>query len=344
MTSLEQGDLFAAQREFERARALEPDFPGALVGNALVAMKQQDFWRARKQVSLAIHKDSDFVDAYIAQGRIIAEEGTQRDYPVKEWLEEALRSFRKAEQKNTEYPGIYYYQGLVYLKALDLAAARQSFTRVLELNRGPLVAKAMAEVERIQMIERGAPGSEIGLKIALMPRISRAELAVLLLEELKLGEIVRQRRGRVAETEFQPLQGVEKKPATRKPTDISGTWAEPWIQEVLELGISGLEVFPDNTFRPDQPLTRANYALANQGVLVLLTGNTSVTTKYIGEATRFPDVRSDLYAYNAIALNTERGIMSADKISGHFRPNDPVSGSEALLIIRELQNAFRMEF
>jgi hypothetical protein len=36
--------------------------------------------------------------------------------------------------------------------------------------------------------------------------------------------------------------------------------------------------------------------------------------------------------------------MRPDPVSGRFRPEDPVSGAEALLIIRELQNAVRMEF
>ena len=54
---------------------------------------------------------------------------------------------------------------------------------------------------------------------------------------------------------------------------------------------------------------------------------------------------SDGYdAYNAIAVSVERGIMSADRITGRFRPDETVSGAEALLMIRELQNAVRMEF
>ena len=82
----------------------------------------------------------------------------------------------------------------------------------------------------------------------------------------------------------------------------------------------------------------------NQGILTLITGDASLATRYVGEASRFPDVRGDFYAYNAIALNAERGIMPADSISGCFRPDDPVSGPEALLIIRQLQNAVRLEF
>jgi hypothetical protein len=69
-----------------------------------------------------------------------------------------------------------------------------------------------------------------------------------------------------------------------------------------------------------------------------------LSSRYIGETSRFPDVRADHFSYNAIALSVDRGIMRPDSVSGRFRPSDPVSGAEALLIIRELQNAVRMEF
>jgi len=107
--------------------------------------------------------------------------------------------------------------------------------------------------------------------------------------------------------------------------------------------VPGLEL-AGSSFRPDEPITRANYARVNEGILVLITGDRRLSTQYIGETSPFPDVRSDSYAYNAIALNVDRGIMSADKLTGRFSPDETISGAEALLIVRELQNAVRMEF
>ena len=340
---LEQEDLWGAQREFERAGSLDSDFPGANTGNALVAMEQGDFWRARKEVEKAIHKDGNFIDAHIALGRIAAKEGEERGDPPSKWLPEALRAYKKAMEKTPDNPAIYYYQGLAYLQALDFPRGREAFTRVMELNRGDWVAKAMEMVETIQIIERASPGSKVGQKIALVPQLTRAELAVLLIEELKLDELIQKRRLPHGETAFQSPQEHGDRPVSQA-KDLSGSWAQPWVEEVLSLRVTGLELFPDETFQPNQPVTRANFALVNQGLLTLLSGDTSLATRYIGEESRFPDVRGDFFAYNAIALSTERGIMAAEKMSGHFRPHDPVSGAEALLIIRELQNAFRMEF
>ena len=81
-----------------------------------------------------------------------------------------------------------------------------------------------------------------------------------------------------------------------------------------------------------------------QNVLIAVTGDNSLATKYIGSVSRFPDVNPSHYAYNAICLVVDRGIMKADTIDGAFGMTEPVSGADALLIIRELQNALRMTF
>ena len=65
-------------------------------------------------------------------------------------------------------------------------------------------------------------------------------------------------------------------------------------------------------------------------------------TKYVGEKSRFPDVASDHFAYNAMALSAERGIITPEKINGVYNPHGYVSGLEALEIIREFQNKLSM--
>ena len=344
LLNFDRGDIMSAQREFERARLLEGDFPGSYVGFALVAMQRGDFFRARKEIEMALHKENEFVDAHIAKGRIATAEGLARGEAANKWLPEALRAYRKAQDINPEYPPSYFFAGQSYLQAQNLPLARASYTRLIELNHGPFVARAMHKVEQIQMIERAAPGTRVGIKIALEEEISRGELAVLLLEELKLAELVLKRRPINDGANFQTPDDRANLSNPSEAVDIGHYWAKPWIEEILALGVPGLELFPDHSFQPEQALTRANYALVNQGILVLLSGDRSLGIRYVGESSRFPDVRSDFYAYNAIALSTERGFMAADKRTGHFYPERTVSGAEALLMVRELQNSFRMEF
>jgi len=208
LARIDQGDLWGAQQEFERAGALDPKFPGAEVGTALVAMEQGDFWRARQEVEKAIHQDGDFIDAHIAAGRIIAREGVRGDESPEKWLPEALRAFDRAQKKDPENPAVYFFKGQALLEGFQFSEARQAFTRVIEINRGAWVGVAMAKMETVQMIERAAPGSKVGKKIALVPQITRAELGVLLIEELRLPELVQKRGSLPGGTAFHPPQGA----------------------------------------------------------------------------------------------------------------------------------------
>jgi tetratricopeptide (TPR) repeat protein len=341
---LEQNDLVGAEREFGRVRDLEPDHPGARVGSALVAALQGDFHRARQEVAAAVHQNRDYADAYLALGRVVTLEAEAREYPPQAWLAEAKSAFTKAAEQAPSEPSVPFYLGQACLQAFELDQARAAFTRAIEANQSPWTERAMSRLETLQQAERAAPGTRVGMRLALLPRLNRAELAVLLVEELKLPELVRQRRGPEPVPGFVPPGGDKgAMPSLIEAKDLAGCWAAPWVRAALELGVPGLEVYPDSTFRPELPLTRADQALVLQGLLVLLTGDPGLATRYLGESSRFADVRGDYYAYNAIAVSTERGVMAADQ-RGYFRPQDPVSGAEALLAVRQLQNAFRMEF
>ena len=343
MVKFENGDLRGAQAEFERARILDPSFSQSYAGSGLVAMAQGDFWRARKQIEQALHRDRDVAGTHVILGRILTEEGVERGFPTDDWLDDALAAFKRAKKLSPSDPAIHFWEGMSYVRALRLEPARIALTRVIEQNRGRYVERAMAEVERIQTVQRVGPGSDLGTKIAMSNQLTRAELAVLVLEELKLAELVQQRRTRGEGIRFRsPEEAASEAPAVSK--DIEYSWARAWVEDVLSLGIPGFELLPDGSFRPDEPVTRASYARVSEGILTLITADPSLSTRYVGEPSRFPDVRGDSYAYNAIAISVERGIMSADRITGRFRPEDTVSGAEALLMIRELQNAVRMEF
>ena len=125
-------------------------------------------------------------------------------------------------------------------------------------------------------------------------------------------------------------------------TDINDHWAKNWIKDIVRA--KGMDVYPDHTFRPDEKITRSNYAMMIQNILIMATGDEDLATKYIGTQSRFPDVNSSHFAYNAVCLSVDRGIMQAGKMTGAFEMNKTVSGADALLIIRDFQNALRMTF
>jgi S-layer homology domain len=82
-------------------------------------------------------------------------------------------------------------------------------------------------------------------------------------------------------------------------TDISGNWAEPFIRVLIEKNI--IIGYPDGTFRPEQPVTRAEFA-------ALL--NKSFDLKSTRESRTFPDVPSTYWAAAVIDKAYQSGFLT----------------------------------
>ncbi len=341
LRELKIGQLDRAAEEFHRATALDPNYPGGYVGMGLVMAEKKDFKKALEWVNKGIDKNNKFTDGYIAKGRILVKERKGDN-----WLKKAVDQFEKALKIDPNSEKALFYMGEAYKEAYKFDEAANTFSKVIAM-KGDFAKDANREWEIVQKIQRAAPGTKIGAKIALIPEIDRADLAVLFVEELKLLEILKKKQPKVYDTRFRPPTDLREMETTKKQpipaaTDIANHWAKNWIEDVIKAGV--IEPFPDHTFRPDDKITRANYAVFLQNILIAVTGDEKLATKYIGTPSRFPDVNPTNYAYNAICLTVDRGIMKANTIDGSFGPSKTVSGADALLIIRDFQNALRMTF
>ncbi|NIA29171.1 MAG: tetratricopeptide repeat protein [Actinobacteria bacterium] len=341
MREFDRGNLAEAANEFQRAIALDPDYAEGFSGLALVAAKSGDFKKALNLANKAIGKNKKSVDARIIKGRVITMERKGDD-----WVKKAIKEFDNALKINPNSAKALFYKGEAYKDAYMFGESANAFRKVIEL-KGDFAKEANSEWELVQKIQRAAPGTKVGAKIALIKEIDRADLAVLLMEELKLMDIIEKKRPKTYDTGFKAPEDPTKMQTSQvvqaaEITDINNHWAKNWIKDIVKA--RGMDVFPDHTFRPDEKITRANYAMIMQNILIMATGDESLATKYIGQPSRFPDVNPSHFAYNAICLMTDRGIMSADKMTGAFHLNDKVSGADALLIIRDFQNALRMTF
>ena len=341
MREFDRGNLDLAMGEFQRAMALDPDYAEAYSGMALVYAEQGNFKEAHDFADKGISKNKDSMEARIIKGRVITKERKGDD-----WVEKAVKEFEKAAEISPNSDKPPYYMGITYKEGYFFGEAANAFSKVIEM-KGEYSGAADAEWAVVQKIQRAAPGTKVGKEIALIPEIDRADLAVLLMEELKLLEILEKKRERVYDTGFKAPDDPTKmqQPEAEKladVTDISDHWARNWIKDIVEA--RGMDVFPDHTFRPDELITRANYAMIMQNIMIKATGDQTLATKYIGQSSSFPDVNPSHYAYNAISLMVDRGIMAADKMTGEFRLSNHMSGADALLIIREFQNAIRITF
>jgi tetratricopeptide (TPR) repeat protein len=259
----------------------------------------------------------------------------------KKWYKDAEKLLKKALKRKKNHEGATYYTGELYLYQYEFNQAEDQFRKVVEM-KGEYSGKADKMWQMSQKIVRAMPGTLVGKKVALHEEITRADLSVLLAEELKISTLI--------ERQTTPSSGFQTPEEMRAanapgggPSDSKDHWAEVWINELSQYGI--LEGAPGQPFYPDEPINRAEYCMAIQRLLTIVTGDAGLETRYFGEnPSRFQDVPSSHPAYNAMALCAERGFMQADMITGRFGPGESVAGADALLSIRSFQNALRITF
>lgn len=352
LRELERGNLAEAKNEFARAQALDPKYAEAHAGmglalaveagNAKDKKTQETLYdKALAAVNEALGKNDKSVESYIIKGRVLAMQMKGDD-----WVKESVEQFEKALKLNPNSDKAWFYTGETYKNGYQFDMSANAYSKAIAM-KSEYAGRADAQWQIVQKIQRAAPGTKVGAKIALIPEIDRADLAVLLLEELKLAEVFAKKKTPTYDTGFKAPDDPTKMATSQtqpmaEVTDITNHWAKNWINDIVKIG--GMDVFPDHTFRPDDLITRANYSMTMQQIIILATSDKTLATKYFGGQSRFPDMRSDHFAYNAAALMVDRGIMTADKMTGAFNPEGKMSGADALLAIRDFQNALRMEF
>ena len=337
MRAVETGEYNAALNSFQRSVDLDKKFAPGYCGLGLAHAHLGNVKEAKKNVDKGISKGSKDPDVLALGARVWI---TLREHE-KKWFKRASKLLDNALKRKKNHEAALYYYGVAHLYNYDFDEAESYFRKVVD-KKGEYAGKADAKWHLAQKIVRAMPGTSLGKKVALHEKITRADLAVLFAEELKISVLFS--RMPQQSTGFQtPGQANASGSAAENPADSKGHWAETWINEMSKLGV--LQISPDRKFYPDEVISRAEYAMAVQSLLVLATKDAGLETRYFGESpSRFSDVPSSHYAYNAMALCAERGIMQVDMITGNFNPSGTVTGADALLIIRGIQSSLRMTF
>lgn len=338
---LDKGRYEDAKREFQLALELNPKYSPAFVGMGLAFAFQNDFEKAFKNVKkgLSTAKDKDQkVNAHVGMIRLYA---MQRKG---DWLDNAVDQFDDVMQLNPKSPEAHYFMGIAYKRAFDFDKAGEMFKKVLDFN-DKYITEANKEWKIVQKIQRAAPGTRIGKQIALIDEITRADIAALFIQELKLEKLYQKRTPKRFDTSFKSPTKKYKADWIAKAeaaTDIQDHVLRTDIEIVLSLMVKGLEPSPDHRFFPNKKIVKAEYAMMIEDILIKVSGDKSLATKFIGSQSPFPDLRSDLPFFNAVMVCTSRGIMEArDMTTGEFGPMDPVSGADALLIIRRVKEELK---
>ena len=191
---LDRDQIDDAMKSFDRAIALDPKSPLGYIGKGLAFGKKGDFKPAIENMKKA-------------KGRDHRHRGQDRhDPPVqhaasKNWVSDAESEFKTAQKKEPNNARLHYYMGMAYKVALDFDKAAPMFRTVLDLNKD-FTGEANAEWAVIQKIQRAAPGTEIGKKIALIDKIDRADVAALFDQEMNLEKLFTKRGVKTYDTSF----------------------------------------------------------------------------------------------------------------------------------------------
>lgn len=332
------GKTDKAAEEFNLATSLDAKFAPAYAGLALVTADKGDFKEAIKLAEKCQSLDNKIPDGFVAKAIVITKQNEGK--PAKEWIKEVENEYEKALKVDPQNSEVYYRRGVCYKKAYEFSKAADDFKKVLELKKD-WTKEADDQWQIVQMIERAAPGTDVGKRIALVEKISRADIAALFVSELQIDKLVEKKRPKNYDNSYKaPTDSREMKVdstvSMASVTDIGNHWAKNFVTDIVDLKIRGLEPYPDHTFHPDQLVNRGEYALVVEDAIIAILHDPSLATKHIGSESRFPDVNPSHPAYNAICNAVDKGVMTAE-LNGEFGLEKSVSGPEALLVIRKIK-------
>ena len=352
---LDQEKYVDARREFEMATQLDAKYSKAYTGMALVNIYTGKFNDASENLALGLKNAKD------ADEKLFVNVGKIRYYTLsksdQKWLELAKNQFDEAVVTDPKQTPAYYFMGLAYKEALEFNLSGQMFAKVIQLKTDHM-ADADAQLKFLQKVQLAMPATETGKKIALVERITRADAAAIFMEELKIKDLYNKPTPKVLDTPLKETEKVstevketEKVPIDAPPTvpvkllakDIADHPLKTDIEGILEIGVRGLENDPKGNFNPGEILSRGEYAMMLEDVLIKLTGEKDLAARYVNSKSLFPDVPADMPYFNAIIAVTSRGIMEAKNTkTGEFLPLKPVTGVDALLIIRKLKEKLKI--
>ena len=341
---LEAGHYEGAEREFLWVLRSDAKNSRAHTGLALTKAYQGNFKESleslRRGCKYAVREEEKKL-CQISRLRIYTVD--RRD---KRWFLETKEAFAAATRIDPHAGDAYYFMGLAYKENLMFDDAGKMFRQAAE-SRERHAQEAGRELERMREIQKVMVTTRIGRRIVLAERITRADCAALIMEEIKLGKILQggghaNTANRKTRPEGEGKSGDGGLSAAR---DISGHPLSRYIEDVSAYRIAGLDNYPDGTFRPGEYVNRGAYAMMMADLIVMLRGKKGEAADDSAAATNIlpQDVAPESPYYDAIMTVTSREIMGfKDENRGVFAPLTPVSGLEALTVIRKFKEDLRI--
>lgn len=352
MELVDAGRLAEAQVRFARALELDPKYTPGFVGQALVGAMNVEVQPDANHRGIELDKFRSLLDKGYAKAKtpadkfIVAVTGIRVENAAKDakWIKDAEKWHAKGRvismidegalpyYRNVE--ALDYFMGKARFEAGEYAEAKELLGKVVGADEGKWHRSANDLYARIQKIEQAIANytvTGVSRVIAAKDAVSRADVAALIVSELDLAKL------------FGKLAVLDSK-ADFIPADVADHPFKAEIAEVLKWNIRGLEPVYDDTakaelFKPAEPVSRKQMALALEDILIKVSGDESLSTKYFGQETSpYGDVKPTEAYYNAVVNMVTRNLMETD-LSGAFCPDDNLDGAELLLAVVRLRNA-----
>jgi len=222
--------------------------------------------------------------------------------------------------------------GPIHLAAGKIAAKAEDYPEAARLLRiavglgGAEAQEADRTLSRVEDIVRASLGSRGLAAIAAKTAINRADFVAVLFDDFDLGTYLGAKApdaARPGETAADGTSDYAQLPVADK------------VRALHRLGLRGIEI-AGGKFRPNDPVTREEFAMLAEDLVIRKTGEASLSRRYIGSESPFADLSPSRASFNAMMSAISRGILSSD-VRGQARPTEPVTGSAAILAMRALR-------
>ncbi len=358
MELIDQGQTIEAAARFERALQLEPAYPPALAGKALVTAMTVETQVDGEHGAVALKQALELIEEAEDEA-----DGDTQEFCIqvtairvythakpKKWLDNAQDAYDAATSLKAvnvaELPyyraleAADYFMGRAAYKAFQFRDAEDLLSRVTQAPPGRWHQPASALFKKVHKIVRAMANytlTDVAKRIAIKDEVVRVDVAALLVDEMRLDRLM---AGRI------PVPGSKPKNSF-VPADIIDN---PFKAEVLTAtawGLRGLEPQYDETtkaflFHPNEPVKRKELAFILEDLLAKITGDETLPTKYYGQKnSQYPDVSPSSSCFNAVVNVVSRNLMETE-LSGAFRPEEVADGAELLLAVMRLRDAMNI--
>ena len=329
LTSLENNSVEQAKRSFEMAERLNHNSSSVYSSLALVSTNKEEF----------LEKSEDFMDTQLDKYRYLM--AKIRLTTNEEQLKGLYSELEDVKVKFLPYyhdnGSIDYFVGKQLFNIDNFKEANIYFEHLFqnyENSKFKNKARELFELSHQRLRANDLSKFSVTMnKIATKKEIKRADVAVILVDELHLDKL---------------LNGffkARKKDFDREtPRDILSHPNKKELSIINKYALRGLEPIIEDRelkFAPNRFMTRGDFALILEDIISKLKNDSQMKKRYFGMKSPFVDVKSSEFRFNAILNCVTMGFLKSNKYQ-EFRVNDTLTGAELIEAIAKIKEEIEL--